>query len=196
MQRYPDEMPLDLALRRFFADARLGPDGGYGERWVRVETKPVPVYFPNTRCRVEAAKLHDLHHVATGYATDWPGEAEIAAWELAGGCGRHGWAWLLDLGAFTVGLALAPRRVWRAFVRGRRAANLYHSGLAPDALPLTSVGALRSALRVSRLEPERAPGDAAAFALLATAGVIWHVGIAAAGLAAAWHLTHWLGLVR
>src|SRR5438874_5089313 len=26
--------------------ARLGADGGYGDRWVRIEAKPIPFYFP------------------------------------------------------------------------------------------------------------------------------------------------------
>src|SRR4030095_2853358 len=65
--------------------AILSPDGGYSDRWVRVETKPIPFYFPNWPSRVAAARLHDLHHIATDYETDWPGEAEIAAWEIASG---------------------------------------------------------------------------------------------------------------
>lgn len=33
--------------------------------------------FPNTAGRKRAIPLHDLHHVLTGYGTDWVGEAEI-----------------------------------------------------------------------------------------------------------------------
>ena len=35
--------------------------------------------FPNTESRKHAVPLHDLHHVLTGYQTDWLGEAEIGA---------------------------------------------------------------------------------------------------------------------
>lgn len=87
-QNYPATMTLAEARARFFERSGLGDYGGYNARWVRVETKPFPVYFPNTACRVEAAKLHDLHHIANEYETDWPGEVEIAAWEIASGCGR------------------------------------------------------------------------------------------------------------
>jgi len=139
-------MTLLEARRAFFRDAGLGDDGGYGARWVRVETRPFPVYFPNTACRVEAAKLHDLHHVATGYAVDWVGEAEIAAWELAGGCGRYGWAWLLDAGALAVGLVIAPRRTLRAMKSGRMSHNLYHTGFPEGRLASTSLGELRARL--------------------------------------------------
>jgi hypothetical protein len=117
--QYPDTMTLGEARSLFFARSGLGEDGGYHARWVRVETKPFPVYFPNTTSRVEAAKLHDLHHIANEYATDWAGEAEIAAWEIASGCGHHLWAWFLNLGAFTVGILLFPRRLSDAFIRGR-----------------------------------------------------------------------------
>ena len=42
--------------------------------------------FPNTDSRKRAVPLHDLHHILTGYKTDWMGEAEIGAWELRAGC--------------------------------------------------------------------------------------------------------------
>ena len=148
-------MTLAEARSLFFARSGLGEDGGYNARWVRVETKPVPVYFPNTACRVEAAKLHDLHHVAMEYETDWAGEAEIAAWEIAGGCGRHGWAWLLNLGAFTVAMVLFPRRLYRAFIRGRRCANLYGKGFSESELATKSVGWLRERCGI-RLDESKA----------------------------------------
>jgi hypothetical protein len=194
MMQYPDTMTLKEARARFFERERLGPDGGYGARWVRVETRPVPVYFPNTACRVEAARLHDLHHVAMEYATDWPGEAEISAWEIAGGCGRHGWAWLLDLGAFTVGLVLAPRRVWRAFLRGRRSANLYRGGFSEERLSAVTVGELRRRLRADTPLPPPRPSDAAAFAAWALGGILWHSALALGALAAAWWAARAVGL--
>ncbi|HEU0015523.1 MAG TPA: hypothetical protein VFQ45_17705 [Longimicrobium sp.] len=186
MGEYPDAMALDRARDAFFARWGLGADGGYGGRWVRVETRPVPVWFPNTRCRVEAAKLHDLHHVATGYGADWAGEAEIAAWEIAGGCGRYGWAWLLNLGAFTVGMALCPRRLFRAFVRGRRARTLYHGGFDEARLSATRVGELRARLGITAADPHPTAGDRAAFAGWCIAAAAWHGGILAGGLMAAW----------
>jgi hypothetical protein len=42
--------------------------------------------FPNAEAHKRAVPLHDLHHLVTGYRTDWVGEAEIGAWELRGGC--------------------------------------------------------------------------------------------------------------
>src|SRR5256886_12531366 len=89
MARYPDDLSLRTARALFFRDAKLGTDGGYGNRWVRVETRPIPVYFPNWPSRVAAARLHDLHHIAAEYGTDWPGDGAIAAWGIASGCGGY-----------------------------------------------------------------------------------------------------------
>jgi hypothetical protein len=146
MVRYPDSLSLLKARALFFRDAKLGPDGGYGDRWVRVETKPIPFYFPNWPSRVAAARLHDLHHIATDYETDWLGEAEIAAWEIASGCARYQAAWILNFGAFGAGLVVAPRRLFRAFLRGRHAkTNLYKSGFDESRLDdITSRNVARS----------------------------------------------------
>jgi len=174
MKSYPNSMTLAEARSLFFERSGLGADGGYSARWVRVETKPVPVYFPNTQCRVEAAKLHDLHHVATEYATDWPGEAEIAGWEIAGGCGRHGWAWLLNLGAFTIGMVLYPKRLLAAFRRGRRAHNLYREGFQEERLPEVSVGWLRARVGALPSDPPRNSADLMVFTAWCLIALSWH----------------------
>jgi ubiquinone biosynthesis protein Coq4 len=101
--------------------------------------------FPNTAARVRAVRFHDLHHVLTEYDTTWAGEAEIGAWELAAGCGRHYAAWALNLGAVAIGLLIAPRRVLRAFKRGRRTRTLYSETFSEELLNQT-VGELRRRL--------------------------------------------------
>jgi len=96
---------------------------------------------------VAAARLHDLHHLATDYETDWPGEAEIAAWEIATGCARYHAAWILNFGGFGAGLVVAPARLFHAFLRGRRAkTNLYKSGFDESRLNDITVGMLRDQL--------------------------------------------------
>ena len=135
------------ARSRYFADNGLSEEG-YRARWVVLRAGPVPLYLPNSRARQRAVPLHDLHHVATGYATTWTGEAEIAGWELAAGCGRYCAAWGLNLGAFGLGLLIAPRRSMRAFRRGRRGRRtLYRdqTGFDQSLLDLT-VGDLRRRL--------------------------------------------------
>jgi hypothetical protein len=182
---YDDSMTLAAARAAFFEHAGLGGDGGYDAAWVRVEAKPFPFFFPNTRGRVKAAKLHDLHHVATEYGADWPGEAEIAAWEIAGGCGPYAWAWVLNLGAFLVGMVLAPRRLFTAFVRGRRARNLYHDGFADAHLGEVTIGMLRRQLRWESSAASATAADVATFIAWCAIAVLWHAALIALAIGAA-----------
>jgi ubiquinone biosynthesis protein Coq4 len=108
-------------------------EAAYTDRWLRGPLG-IPIFNPAARRR--AIKLHDLHHLATGYGTSLRGEAEISAWELGGGCRDYWVAWLLDGAAALLGLVIAPRRTWRAFRRGRRATNLYHLGWSDDLLEM------------------------------------------------------------
>jgi hypothetical protein len=120
---------LREARAQYFRQSGLEEDGGYARKWVWIKLGPVPVVFPNTKGRRAALLPHDLHHIATGYDTTLIGEAEIGAWELASGCRHCFAAWFLNLSAVVIGLVLAPRRVGRAFLRGRRCTNLYHLGV-------------------------------------------------------------------
>jgi hypothetical protein len=173
MLRYADNLSLREARDLFFRDAKLGADGGYESKWVRVETKPIPFYFPNWPARVAAARLHDLHHIAAEYATDWRGEAEIAAWEIASGCAGYYAAWLLNFGGFGAGLLLAPKRLFRAFVRGRRAVtNLYKTGFDERHLNEMSVGALRVQLGLRNDFSSARPLDVALFLLWCVPSII------------------------
>jgi hypothetical protein len=164
MSPYADEMSLHEARKLFFQRGNLGGDGGYSSRWVRVESKPFPFYFPNSRSRVAAARLHDLHHIAADYGTDWPGEAEISAWEIASGCADYHAAWILDLGGFNAGIFVAPRRLFRAFLRGRRArTNLYQQGFDDSRLKEITVGMLREQLDLKAPETKARATDIGLF---------------------------------
>jgi hypothetical protein len=177
---------LAEARARFFARSDLGADGGYNARWVRIEMKPFPVYFPNTASRVRSAKLHDLHHLALEYKTDWPGEVEIAGWEIASGCGRHPWAWLLNLGAFLVGMVLFPKRLFRAFSRGRHTANLYRDGFPESELATKTVGWLRERIGFDRADPQVRASDKRAFLFWCFIAVSYHAAWLVFGLTLLW----------
>jgi hypothetical protein len=145
--RYPAGATLREARAQYFLRAGFD-ERSYEERWVRIAVLGLPlVRFPNTAGRVRAVKRHDLHHVLTGYDTSWTGEGEIGAWELATGC-RDLWAaWWLNASAAFVGLCIAPRRVLRAFARGRRERNLYDRELT-DALLDERLGSVRERLGI------------------------------------------------
>ena len=121
---------------------------------------PIALRLPNTPARVRSVRYHDLHHVMTGYRTDWTGEAEIAAWEIAGGCADHHAAWLLNLWAMAIGLAIAPGAVRRAFLRGRRTRNLYREPWNEAWLD-ARVGALRARLGLGAASAAPPTGGAA-----------------------------------
>jgi hypothetical protein len=151
---YSDSTPLRQARTEYFRANGFGEDGGYDARWVKVKLGAVPVWFPNTDARRRAVRLHDLHHLATGYETSLVGEAEIGAWELGGGCGHYTAAWALNIAAVLLGLLVAPGRLWRAFLRGRQSETLYHLGFEDRFLDET-VGELRRRLRLWGPETQR-----------------------------------------
>jgi hypothetical protein len=168
---YDDALSLRAAREQYFA--ANGFDGSYGERWVKLKAGPITIAFPNAAGRVRAVKLHDLHHVVTGYSTTWTGESEIGAWELASGCAGFFWAWYLNLSALAVGLAIAPREVFRAFVRGRHTHNLYRAeGELRDATLHRSVGEMRRSLGLVAPVPAAGIADIALFSAFAAASAV------------------------
>jgi hypothetical protein len=153
------------ARAQYFARAGFPPDGGYAAKFVALgKFGPIPIGFPNTDSRRRAVPLHDLHHVATGYGTDWAGEGEISAWEIGAGCGPYPAAWFINLGGMVVGWLVSPGRTFRAFVRGRHSRSLYAEGFS-EALLRERVGGLRTRLRLDRPESAATPADRASYAL-------------------------------
>src|SRR5688500_12571422 len=149
MPAYDPALSVGESRALYFTRAGFAADGGYGDAWVRLKAGDRVVFaFPNTKARVRSVRLHDIHHVLTEYDTSWIGEAEIGAWELASGCGRHDPAWVRSLGAFAIGMLLAPRRTLRAFQRGRRSRNLYAARELDESLLTRTVGDLRAELRL------------------------------------------------
>lgn len=141
-------LTLRAARQRYFDEWGFG-DGGYEATWVAL--KPVAginVGFPNTDARRRAVKMHDLHHVLTGYAADWTGEAEIGAWEIGAGCGAHVAAWILNLLALGYGVFIAPRQMLAAMARGRRSRSLYAAHELDERLLDERVGTVRQQLGI------------------------------------------------
>lgn len=160
---YANEASLLDARSRYYRENGFDDDGGDSRSFVRVEFGPLPLYFPNSDARRRAVRYHDVHHVLTGYDTDWAGEAEIGAWEVASGCRGHLAAWHLNLSVMWVGLFVAPLRTWRAFLRGRRTRNLYGEDWESVRLE-EPVGLHRRRLGLDAESIAARPGDRRAFA--------------------------------
>lgn len=158
---YADALSVREARARYFANNGFG-DGGYDAKWVKLALGPIPFAFPNSAARVRAVRLHDLHHVATGYDTSVLGEAEIGAWEIGGSCRGFVAAWILNLYAMTLGFCVDPGAVFRAYVRGRHSGNLYR-GRWDEALLDGRVGALRERLGLTAPASAATAADRAGF---------------------------------
>ena len=177
---------------RYLVENDFG-DGGYTSSWVVIKVAgPFKIAFPNTASRKRAIPLHDLHHVIAQYGTDWTGEGEIGAFEIAAGCGDHRAAWFLNASALSFGVFIAPRACYRAFLRGRHARTLYlrsneSGGEFREALLDENTGEMRKKLG---LEDPQGPAtfvDNALFAAWAIGAPLFFYGplaLIALGLAA------------
>ena len=187
-------LPIVAARRLYFERAGLPADGGYAARWVPLRIGPIPFAIPNTKSRRRAVPLHDVHHLVTGYATDWPGEGEISAWEIGAGCGSFGFAWAINLHGLVAGCVCGWRRTFRAFVRGRRSRSLYREldaagqkTLGDDVLQ-RPLAAMQARLLVGEADLAPRAGDvlayagwcavAAAFAIATVAPIVVPIGLA------------------
>ena len=162
---------LAAARDEYFRVNGFGPDGGYDDAWVDFKLGPIPMPFPNAPARRRAVRFHDLHHALTGYGTDTLGEFEISAWEIASGCADHVAAWQLNLSGMFTGLLVAPRRTWRAWVRGRQSRNLYRVAYDQALLDRRVADVRRELGLESPPGPARA-ADVALFALALAAGFV------------------------
>jgi hypothetical protein len=129
------------ALNEHFVTTGLLPAGSARSDWyaghrIPIKLGRISLPFPILQ-REGPMILHDLHHLLVGCAPDWPGEVELAGWEIAsGGCGLHFVYWSDRLLTALLGLVTAPRRLLRGFRLGRKCANLYgmrtHAALRLD----------------------------------------------------------------
>lgn len=156
---YDPDQTLREARNVYFEANGFPSDGGYDATWVDFELGPIPMPFPNTDSRRRAVKLHDLHHLLTGYQTDIWGEFEISAWEIGSGCRDHYAAWVLNLGGMASGMLSVPRRTIRAFLRGRKTKNLYAT-VFDDALLARRLGDVRSESNLDKHRTELRPTTA------------------------------------
>jgi len=195
---FAPELTLGDARARLFSLSGFPEDGGYGDAWVKFRLWRIPLAFPNTAGRRRAVRFHDLHHVLTEYRTDWRGEFEIAAWEIAGGVNRFWAGWLLDLLGFACGLLLFPRRVYRAFMRGRQSRNLYFDEW-DERILMRRVGEVRRRLGLDADAVRPTLEDRAAFLFWSSASLLTYAAtgsVMLAPLLALFALLSWTWLAR
>ena len=156
MNSYSNELKVKDALQLYFSNYHF-EDGGYSLKWFKIKIGPLYIPMPNTKARIAAVKIHDIHHIVTEYRADWQGEIEIAGWEIASGCGKYYVAWWLNASSFFIGLFLFPKCLFHAFIRGRKAkTNLYNKVVYDEKLLNTSVGELRQTIQTDAEKSELA----------------------------------------
>lgn len=140
-------MPGRPLTAREARDAHLAASGhdlaGYDRPDFPVTVGWLRLRFPNPG----QLHLHDLHHVATGYATDLDGEACISAFELRAGC-RSPLILLLCVGALALALIRHPEPVLRAWRRAAGCRSLYRSRVPYRVLLALPVERLRGLLGI------------------------------------------------
>lgn len=150
MEHFSPSLQIKQALPLLFAEYNI-PADAYTAKYFIIRVGKLPIYVPNIPARVRIARFHDIHHILTGYAANWKGEAEIGAWELATGCQTSFIAWFLNSGAVLVGLVMHPIAVIKAFKRGfKTKTNLYH-GFDYDVLLEMTIAELRNKIGLAEV---------------------------------------------
>lgn len=148
--------PLPAAMRvRDARDIYLAENGftvaAYDSATAQGSFLGLKFAVPNPPSHRRAIRLHDLHHVATGYGTDHAGEAEISAWQARRGLRGTGmYVTGIVLMNALVGLALAPRRTIAALLESPRGGSLFTAELDYERLLDRTVGELREMLDIPR----------------------------------------------
>ncbi len=179
------DLLVRTALAELLAARGIPADSGVSLRWVRVRMFGVPIVFPNFAARRAILFMHDVHHLLTGYETTWRGEAEIGAYEIATGCKRYWAAWFFNIGGFLFGLVIAPRRMFRAFVRARDCTNFY--GVPAERVGAMTLAAARAELGLNQPLRAATRRDWPAFLLWTLLFVAAYVLVPITALVLLWH---------
>ena len=126
-----------------FRRARGIDDAGDTADTFVVPLGPLRAVFPNPG----KLRLHDLHHVLTGYDTSVLGEAQVSCLELRGG-GVTPLIGLLCVGAIGIGLLMAPGTIVAAWRRAAGVRSVYVLDVPEDELMAWPLERLRAELRI------------------------------------------------
>lgn len=104
---------------------------------------------PNPPPHQRAIRLHDLHHVATGFGTDHAGEAELSAWQARRGLRRTGmYVTTIVMANALLGVVFAPRRTLVALRNSGAGSSLFSMTIDYELLLERTVGELREMLAI------------------------------------------------
>jgi ubiquinone biosynthesis protein Coq4 len=146
MTSNPDSQTLREARQHYFARSGFN-EKTYASNWARFQVGPIPLWIPNFASRRRAVRLHDLHHVLTGYETTWLGEAEVSAWEASSGGAPYWTIWMLMIFAMAIGVCIDRAAVCRAYRRGLVSRNLFFKDF-DDRMLDVSLGEMRRTLKI------------------------------------------------
>lgn len=138
------------ALRDEFRECNGIPDTKASFEWIRLGPLPVPI--PNPPSRRRALRIHDLHHLVTGYRTDLRGEAQVSAWECGAGLHNEPVAWVFCPSGTLGGMLRRPRSTVAAYARGRRSRSLF--GQDPETVDSLTLGSAESWCNTAAPAPE------------------------------------------
>ncbi len=143
---YPAEWSAEQALEAYLNENGFTRDE-YDKPVVHITFWWLTFPFPNPPSRHMAIRMHDLHHVVTGYGTDPTGEGEISAFELRRGIGIFSWFVRgIVISGTIFGFLHSPKRTlsaWKA-ARSDRGVGLQPATKARyDELMQMTVGELR-----------------------------------------------------
>jgi hypothetical protein len=152
-----EKTPREL-LAQFYEKYGLGDDGGHSDNKVRIEiSKNMYFYLPNWDERRRALLIHDIHHLVTGYHSDFQGETEISSWEIGSNCRNYWAAWILNAYGMTAGFWFNLPGIFQAFVRGRHSLNLYGDSLTAEQALDMPIGTIRDKLHLLPLDKKLSP---------------------------------------
>ncbi len=148
---YPAHWPVEKALESYLAENGFTKDE-YEKPYVLITFWFITFPFPNPTSRHMAIRMHDLHHIVTGYGTDPTGEGEISAFELRRGIGVFSaFVRAIIVSGTMFGACHSPRRTlaaWRA-ARSTRGVGLQAPTMARyEELLRMTVGELREVFDV------------------------------------------------
>lgn len=129
-------MTILKELEQYWQSHDLPSDGGAKDKFNEAKIGKFSFKYPNLDGK--ALILHDINHPITGYTTNWTGECEVSAWELASG-GRKGYprTWIYPISLVILGLIICPKRTLKAYKSGLGKQNSFIISNSTDIFNLT-----------------------------------------------------------